>query len=516
MTSEDAGRAPGAPATGSAAPLPSGGVPGESTDLPTRNLIAGEAQRGGRTFAVTDPATGNVVGYAPLTSLTETREAIAAAHAAMPGWVGLGPRARGRRLEALADSLERGAERLATLLSRETGKRLLEARGELSLSVEFLRWFSAEGRRADGGIIEAPISGKALAVVSRPRGPAALLVPWNFPLSILVRKMAAALAAGCTVVARPSAPAPLTVLALTDFLLEADLPPGTVNLISGEVAATGTPLLDDHRIATVSFTGSTEVGRSIARRVSARLGHVALELGGDAPFLVYDDADVGVAVDQALVAKLRNNGQSCIAMNRLFVQRRIADRFFADLEARLRSIVIGDPLDATTTLGPVISEQAAGRLRDWVVRATTGRSIMIEGAPSPTQRPTFVGPIVVLNPRRGSDLDRREVFGPVVGARVFDSDEEGLELAARSSRGLAGYVITKDIDRVARTVANLRMGVIGINDAAPTTPEAPFGGLGDSGWGKEGGHLGLDEYLDRTFVSIRMSASTRPIDARPQ
>jgi succinate-semialdehyde dehydrogenase/glutarate-semialdehyde dehydrogenase len=470
-------------------------------------LIAGELCISDRIVPVLSPASDAVIGHAPNASVDQTRAAIAAAQQASDTWARTGPRERGRRLESLADHLQDRSEALARILALETGKRLAEARAEISLSVEFLRWFAGEGRRADGTVVPSPGVDKSLAVVVRPRGPAALLVPWNFPVSILVRKLAAALASGSTVVARPSSIAPLAALELGEIVLAADIPPGVVNLISGDIKTTAAPLIDDHRIRTVSFTGSTEIGRTIARRVSSRLGHVALELGGDAPFLVFDDADLDLAVEQALIAKLRNNGQSCIAMNRLLVQKAIADRFLGDLELRFQSISVGDPLVEHTTLGPVISRDAANRLRAWVDHARSNRSLVVGTTSIPAAGPAYVNPVIVVNPKGGSDLERREVFGPVVGARIFTSDQDGLELAARTARGLAGYVVTNDVRRIARAVEHLRVGILGINDSSPTTPEAPFGGLGDSGWGKEGGHLGLDEYLDRTFISLRLAPS---------
>jgi succinate-semialdehyde dehydrogenase / glutarate-semialdehyde dehydrogenase len=466
-------------------------------------LIDGEKRTAETLVPIYAPATGQVIGNAPSASLGQARDAIAAADRATAGWAGLGPRERAELLEGVARQIQGRRESIATVLSGETGKRLSEAHAEISLSVEFLRWYAGEARRANGLVISSPVPDKRLSVIACPRGVAGLLIPWNFPVSILIRKLAAALAAGCAVVARPSSVAPLAVLALSDSFLAAGIPPGVVNLISGTVRATAEPILDDPRVRTVSFTGSTEVGRLVARRVVSRLGHVTLELGGDAPFLVFDDADLDDAVDQALVAKLRNNGQSCIAMNRLYVQEGIADRFLGELESRLRATILGDPLDQRTTLGPVISKVAADRLAGWIDNASGKNSTVIQGPRGPSGISTFVRPTIVVNPQRRSELNTQEVFGPVVGARIFKTDDEGVELAGRSARGLAAYVATRDMGRASLAVGHLRVGIIGINDASPTTPEAPFGGLGDSGWGKEGGHLGLEEYLDSTFVSVR-------------
>jgi succinate-semialdehyde dehydrogenase/glutarate-semialdehyde dehydrogenase len=452
------------------------------------------------------PATGREVGARPHGTREQTVAAITAASEALLPWHRLGPRGRGRRIRLIGDDLERRIPTLAPVLAAETGKRLAEAEGEIRLAAEFLFWFAEETRRAYGTLVPAPVATKSLTVVTRPRGPAALLVPWNFPVSILVRKLAAALAAGCTVVARPSSTAPLAALACAQSVASADLPPGAVNLISGSLAETADPLVRDRRIKTVSFTGSTEVGRQIARRVAARLGHTTLELGGDAPFIVFDDADLEVAVAQALIAKTRNNGQSCIALNRLYLQAGIADRFLAELQRRLADLVLGDPLDPATTLGPVISPAAGDRLRAWVGRSVGPRSTLIQGE-GPVPGAAFVRPTIVVQPAREGPLERSEIFGPVAGAWVFRSESDGLARAARSSRGLAAYVMTRDAGRIARATDALHVGVIGVNDAAPTTPEAPFGGLGDSGWGKEGGRSGLAEYVDHTFVSLHLPES---------
>jgi succinate-semialdehyde dehydrogenase/glutarate-semialdehyde dehydrogenase len=439
----------------------------------------------------------------PLATREQTTTAIAAASRAFDSWRRLGPRERGRRIRLVGDDLERRTEVLAPLLAAETGKRLAEAMGEVRLAAEFLFWYAEESRRSYGTVVPAPTAGKSLTVTTRPRGPAALLVPWNFPVSILARKLAAALAAGCSVVARPSSTAPLTALAVADSVAIADLPPGTVNFVAGDIAQTGDPLVRDRRIRTVSFTGSTEVGKQIARRVAARLGHTTLELGGDAPCIVFDDADLDTAVAQVLIAKTRNNGQSCIALNRLYLQAGIADRFLAELQRRLADLVLGDPLDPATTLGPVISPAAGERLRAWVGRSIGPRSTLIQGD-GPVPGPAFVQASIVVQPSREGPLERSEIFGPVAGAWIFRNEANGLARATRSSRGLAAYVMTRDAGRIARATDALHVGVIGVNDAAPTTPEAPFGGLGDSGWGKEGGRPGLAEYVDHTFVSLQL------------
>ncbi|CAN5326550.1 NAD-dependent succinate-semialdehyde dehydrogenase [soil metagenome] len=452
---------------------------------------------------VADPATEQVVGTAAAASAQQTDAAIAAAHRALHGWSATPPRERGAILRRAADLLEKRADALARLLSAETGKLVAEARGEIGLSAEFLRWFAEEGRRANGEIVASPVPGKRALVTTGPVGPVAVLTPWNFPVSIPARKLAPALAAGCTVVARPSGVAPLATTGLFACLDDAGLPPGVANLVTGPVATTSDVILADARIRAVTFTGSTSVGTRIAEAAAQTMARTSLELGGDAPFIVFDDADLEATLERALVAKYRNNGQSCIGMNRLLLHAGVAEEFLEAFVARSAALVPGPPLGSDSTLGPVISAEARDRLVSWAHQAREqGGTVLLEPDPAPLERGFFLTPGVVRQPPASSSIACDEIFGPLLGVWTFESEDEAISLANATDYGLAAYVCSADLGRALRVAERLHAGIVGINDPAPTTPELPFGGVGMSGYGKEGGHHGLREFLEHKFVSV--------------
>lgn len=469
-----------------------------------RLLIDGHWIPARRRAAVRRPGSGDLLGEYQLAAPSDTVAAIDAAHRALPIWGRLSPRERGRILHRVGSELEDRADDIASILSAETGKLLSEAKGEVQLAVEYFRWFAEEGRRAYGEVVMGPAPEKRLLTIPRPRGVVATLTPWNFPVSILARKVAAALAAGCVVVSRPSGTAPLAVHLVAEAIVQAGVVSGAFNLVTGNHDDTANVLIGDPRVRVVSFTGSTEVGRAIARASAATLRHVTLELGGDAPFIVFDDADIDVAVDQACIAKYRNNGQSCIAMNRVFVQEGVARQFVDAFVGRSLELNIGDPREIDTELGPVISEAAADRIEDWIVGAAADGSKVYRSAPRVGMAKQFVRPAIILDPQSGSRPAGEEIFGPAVGVTVFKSDEDAIRMASDTPYGLAAYVMTNDLSKAFLVAQALPFGIIGINDTAPTTPEVPFGGLGQSGFGKEGGHDGMAEFLDVQLLSMRM------------
>jgi succinate-semialdehyde dehydrogenase/glutarate-semialdehyde dehydrogenase len=475
--------------------------PGTSVERPRTLLIGGVWETGTGAIAVDEPATGRIVGAVAEAAPEQVAHAVAAATEAFPAWRDTSPRARAAILRTVADRLEARIDTIARVLSAETGKLLAESEGEIRLSAEFFRWYAEEGRRADGRLPRPPVPGKRLEVTLHPVGPVAVLTPWNFPVSIQARKLAPALAAGCTVVSRPSSVAPLSVVALFECLVDAGCPAGTVNLVTGEPGSTAEALITDERIAAVTFTGSTAVGRRLAELAARGVKRITLELGGNAPFLVLADADPEVAVEQAMVAKFRNNGQSCIAMNRLLLERPIADAFLERFLDRIGSLVPGDPVDRMTTLGPVISADAAARVGAWV-DASRAQRVHQPLARVPDAG-HFVRPAVVEDPAPDSALWSQEVFGPAVGVRRFDGAAEMIAEANATPFGLAAYVMTRDLGASTRAAASIRAGIVGVNDALPTTPEAPFGGIGVSGLGREGGSEGMLEFLETTYVSMR-------------
>lgn len=477
------------------------------TDVTATLLVNGRWRQGqpDRDHCVANPATGVEVGRVSFASRQDTHDAIEAATRSGHDWARMPARERGGILNRAANLLEERADVIAHLLSRETGKLPAEARGEVGLSGAFLRWFAEEGRRARGETISTPSSDKRAAVIPQPVGVVAVVTPWNFPVSIQARKLAPALAAGCTVVTRPSEVAPLAAVEFIRCLQEAGLPPGVLNLITGTVEDTSNPVLADPRVRMVTFTGSTRVGQIVASAAAGTMARTTLELGGDAPFIVFDDADLDLALEQAEIAKYRNNGQSCIAMNRLLLHESIADEFLDRFVERSRVLEPGDPANPNTSLGPVISAEARDQLQRWLTEARDGGGTVLLGEDQPADTGGhFVAPAIVRDPPSDSGLAREEVFGPVVGVWTFADESEALQLANRNLYGLAAYVCSDDLGRVSRVAEGLHAGIVGINDAGPTTPEAPFGGIGLSGHGKEGGHQGLAEFLDYKYISTRL------------
>jgi succinate-semialdehyde dehydrogenase / glutarate-semialdehyde dehydrogenase len=475
-------------------------------------LIDGRWIEPRRRAPVRRPGSGDVLGTFALATPSHTVAAVDAAHRALPIWAGLRPRERGRILHRVGSELEARKDEIASILSAETGKLASEAAGEVQLAIEYFRWFAEEGRRAHGETVIGPAENKHLLTIPRPRGVAATLTPWNFPVSILARKVAAALAAGCAVVSRPSSTAPLAVHRVAEAIVDAGVVAGAFNLVMGDYPATAEVLVTDERVRVVSFTGSTGVGKAIARAAASTLKVVTLELGGDAPFLVFDDADINDAVDQASIAKYRNNGQSCIAMNRLLVQKGIAHEFIDAFVGRSMALTLGDPREPATQLGPVISEDAAGHIEGWIDHSAADGLKVYRSAPTSLPR-QFVRPAIVLEPERVARRRGTEIFGPAVGVTVFGSDEDGIELASATPYGLAAYVMTRDLSRAFQVADALKFGVIGVNDPTPTSPEVPLGGFGDSGYGKEGGHAGMAEFLNEQFLSIRPQKATAIVES---
>lgn len=466
-------------------------------------LIGGEWRPATASSPVVNPTTGGEIGRMSLATPKDTIAAIERASETFPDWSRYSPLKRSRVLRRVAELLRNHKDRIARILSAETGKLIEDARAEINLSAEFFDWFAEEGRRARGELVPTPHPHKRALVLPRPIGVVAVLTPWNFPVSIQARKLAPALAAGCTIVSRPSSVAPLSVVELFSCLDEAGIPPGVCNLVTGEVASTCDLLLGHERIAAITFTGSTEVGRVVATRAAKWPVRTSLELGGNAPFIVFEDADLDFAVEQAMIAKYRNNGQSCIAMNRLLVHEAIAGQFIQSFVERSGELILGNPLEEGVGLGPVISEQARKRIHGWIAGACQmGGTLLLGGETSVPKSGFFVAPTLVLDAPPESELGCEEVFGPAVGIWKFRDEEDAVRLANSTPYGLIAYACTTDLERTVRVSEALRFGMVGINDATPTTPELPFGGIGLSGYGKEGGHQGLDEFVDDRYVSI--------------
>ncbi|MCX4246520.1 NAD-dependent succinate-semialdehyde dehydrogenase [Paraliomyxa miuraensis] len=476
--------------------------------MQTLNLIAGEwvGAPTGATFPVTDPATDDVVAEVPRGGAEHARAAIDAAAAALPGWRALTAADRARPLRRLAELMVEQRERLARLMTREQGKPLAEARGEIDYAASFIEHAAEEGKRVLGEVIPASRPGQRIVVLRQPVGVVAAITPWNFPAAMITRKLGPALAAGCTIVVKPAEQTPLSALALGELSIDAGIPRGVINIVTGDAAAIGEAIFADARVRKVSFTGSTEVGRKLMVAAAPNVVRLSLELGGHAPFLVFDDADVDAAVTGAIKSKFRNAGQTCICPNRFFVQDGVYDEFVGKLAKQLQTMVLGSGLDDAVSIGPLIDDDAVAKVRDHIEDARARGAIVRTGGeivrPGPGLTARFCRPTLLEGVDASMKLSVEETFGPVAPVRRFSSEAQAIELANASPFGLASYFYTRDASRLWRVAERLEYGIVGANDGAPSTAQAPFGGVKTSGFGREGGHHVMHEYLDVKYVSI--------------
>ena len=475
--------------------------------IPASQYIDGTWQNpvNGESIAVINPATGKMIGEIGHASEQDARQAMDAAAHAFPAWAARPARERAEVLARTAALLRERVAAIAHTLAVETGKRLVEAVGEVRFAAEYFQWFAEEIRRPDGEFVPGEVTGRRHMVRRQPAGVAVLLTPWNFPVSIQARKLAPALAAGCTVVTRPSSRAPLSVMELVRCLTDAGTPPGVVNLVVGGAAATTPVLLAHSAVRVVSFTGSTPVGQDLVRQSAAQLPRLALELGGNAPFIVFDDADVEQAVEGALIAKFRNNGQSCIAGNRFYVQRGVYDEFLSRLSRRVKEMRVGDPLaGAEVDLGPVISDARRRELDSIVREAQQAGANPVVALPAVPEEGFYTPPLFLEHVPAHTALAREELFGPIAPVHAFDGEDEAVARANDTEMGLAGYVYTRDAGRSFRVPEALECGIIGLNNALPSVAFAPMGGLKKSGLGREGGRQGLEEFQEVKYISLQL------------
>jgi succinate-semialdehyde dehydrogenase/glutarate-semialdehyde dehydrogenase len=480
---------------------PTSGTP----TTPTRLLIDGRwrAATGGGTFAVEDPAAGEVLAQVADATADDARAALDAAHRAQPTWAGTAPRERGELLRAAFELTVRRAEELATVMTLEMGKPLVESRAEVAYGAEFLRWFAEEAVRVEGRYAAAPDGRSRLLVTKRPVGPCLFITPWNFPLAMATRKIAPALAAGCTSILKPARLTPLTSLAFGRVLLDVGLPPGVVNIVpTSSAGAVTAPLLADARLRKLSFTGSTAVGRQLLAAAAPRVLRTSMELGGNAPFLVFDDADLDAAVAGARVAKLRNMGEACTAANRFLVQSAVADEFAERLAGVFRGLRTGPGRDPGTDVGPLIDADARAGVHAKVADAVGRGARALTGGAVPDGAGWFYPPTVLVDVPRDALLAREEIFGPVAPVLAFETEEDAVALANDTDMGLVAYAYTRDLGRVLRLAERLEVGMLGVNQGMVSNPAAPFGGVKQSGLGREGGREGIEEYLDTVYVAL--------------
>jgi succinate-semialdehyde dehydrogenase/glutarate-semialdehyde dehydrogenase len=457
----------------------------------------------GQSIEVLDPATGEPIAGVPSASADDALAAVDAAAHAASSWAGSSPTERSEILRRAFELMTERAESLARLIVFEMGKTYSEAMGEIRYAAEFFRWYSGEAVRNEGIIKTAPGGDKRIVAIHQPVGVSLLITPWNFPAAMATRKIGPAIAAGCTMILKPASDTPLTALAVGALLEEAGLPPGVLNVIPSSRSSQVVPvMLHDDRVRKLSFTGSTEVGRTLLKEAADQIVNCSMELGGNAPFLVFDDADIDAAVEGAMIAKMRNGGQSCIAANRLLVHSAVATEFGETFSRAMGSVRIGPGLDEGIDLGPMINQAAQSDLQK-VVESLTGAGARVSvGGGAPDRPGFFFEPTVVQGVGRDDPTLSVEVFGPVAPIVTFDSDEEAIELANDTIHGLAAYLYTADLSRAMRVSEAIETGMVGVNRGLISDPAAPFGGVKESGIGREGAHEGLEEFLETKYIAV--------------
>jgi succinate-semialdehyde dehydrogenase/glutarate-semialdehyde dehydrogenase len=474
-------------------------------NVPTDLWIGGKWRKssdGGR-FDVIDPATENKIASVASATVEDAKAALDAASAAFPGWAAKKPRERAEVLRKSFELIMRDAERLAKLITIENGKALADSRGEVAYAAEFFRWFAEEAVRNVGQNSVAPGSGARILVQHKPAGVAVLVTPWNFPAAMATRKIGPALAAGCAVVLKPASDTPLTMLALMPILEEAGVPAGVVNVVpsrsSGKVVST---MLHDPRVRVLSFTGSTEVGRKLLHEAADNVVRPAMELGGNAPFIVFEDADIDAAIEGAMIAKMRNMGEACTAANRFYVHEKVHDEFAKKLTAKMSGLKMGNGLDDGVSLGPLVNKDGLAKVVELVDDAVKKGAKILTGGKAPGGPGFFYPATVLANVSNDAKMLNEEIFGPVASIQTFKSEDEVVTRANDTEYGLVAYLYTKDVGRGMRVSEKLEFGMIGLNRGLVSDPAAPFGGMKQSGIGREGAHEGLMEFLETQYVSV--------------
>jgi succinate-semialdehyde dehydrogenase/glutarate-semialdehyde dehydrogenase len=470
---------------------------------PTELFIDGKWSGGsGGTLPVLDPSTGNRIGEVARAGADDVARAVEAAASALPGWVATAPRERGEVLRKAFELMISRREEIAYVMSLEMGKSLTDSRAEVTYAAEFFRWFSEEAVRIGGELRRAPSGANRILTFRKPVGVSLLLTPWNFPAAMATRKIGPALAAGCSVILKPAHETPYTALLLGQVLADAGAPPGVVNLLTTDHPSelVQTALADD-RVRKLSFTGSTSVGSQLLKQAADRIVSCSMELGGNGPFIIFDDADLDAAVDGAMLAKMRNGGQACTAANRFLVQERVVDAFAERLAARMGALRLGAGTSEDTQLGPMVSERAVAGIASKVADSIAAGAVATIGG-SRLDRPGFFYPATVLTDvPRTAPVATEEVFGPVAPIITVQDEEDAIAVANSSEMGLTGYVYTRDLGRGLRVAERLEVGMVGLNRGLVSDPAAPFGGVKESGIGREGGFEGIDEYLETQYVA---------------
>jgi succinate-semialdehyde dehydrogenase / glutarate-semialdehyde dehydrogenase len=479
------------------------------TLLKSDALLAGKwsAADGGKTFPVTNPASGQLLGEVPDMGAVETRRAIEAAQAALPAWRALAGKARAQILRRWHDLILANLDDLAALMTAEQGKPLTESKGEIAYAASFVEWFAEEAKRVAGEVLAHPQTDKRIVVLKQPIGVTAAITPWNFPAAMITRKASPALAAGCVTIVKPAEQTPLTALALAELAMRAGIPAGVFQVLTGDARAIGGELTANPAVRMLSFTGSTEVGRILMAQSAPTVKKLSLELGGNAPFIVFDDADLDAAVDGAIACKFRNTGQTCVCANRILVQAGIYDAFAKKLLERAGKLKVGDGMQAGVEQGPLIDEDAVRKAEAHVTDARAkGGQIKLGGARDTKLGGTFFEPTVILEATADMLCAREETFAPVAPLFRFQTEAEAIGLANNTEFGLAAYFYTRDNARAWRVSEALEYGIVGQNTGIISNEVAPFGGVKQSGLGREGSHHGIEEYLEIKYVCVQVNA----------
>lgn len=458
---------------------------------------------GGKTLEVRNPATDELITTVADGSATDAEEAIKVAGDTQASWAATPPRERSEILRRTFELLTERADDIAAVMTAEMGKPFAESKGEVTYGAEFFRWFSEEAVRIEGDYTQSP-DGKTRMLISRePVGPCILITPWNFPLAMGARKIGPAIAAGCTMVFKPAKLTPLTSLMLVDVLVEAGLPAGVLNLVTSESARrVVTPWMESGIARKVTFTGSTEVGVGLIKQAADTVMKTSMELGGNAPFVVFSDADLDKAVDGAVLAKMRNGGEACTAANRMFVHTSLAAEFSKRLAERLGSMKVGNGLDEGTEMGPLVDQDSLDKVSGLVDEAVAKGATILTGGAKVEGKGFFYSPTVMTDIPDDSEIRTTEIFGPVAPIVTFETDEEGIALANETEFGLVGYLFSENVERALNLADKMEVGMVGLNTGLVSNPAAPFGGVKMSGLGREGGRVGIDEYLEVKYVAL--------------
>jgi succinate-semialdehyde dehydrogenase/glutarate-semialdehyde dehydrogenase len=456
----------------------------------------------GKTLAVTNPATGEVLGTVPNMGAAETRRAIETANAAWPAWRAKTAKERSAILRKWADLMLANQEDLAIIMTAEQGKPLTESRGEIAYAASFIEWFAEEGRRVYGDTIPGHQADKRIVVIKQPVGVCAAITPWNFPAAMITRKVGPALAAGCTMVSKPASATPFSALALAELAQRAGVPKGVFSVVTGSAAAVGGEMTSNPLVRKVTFTGSTEIGKVLLEQCARTVKKTSMELGGNAPFIVFDDADLDAAADGAIASKYRNAGQTCVCANRILVQDKVYDAFAAKLAERVAKFKIGNGLEPGVTIGPLIDEAAVKKVEEHVSDALAKGAKVVTGGKRHSLGGLFFEPTILANVDPSMKVTKEETFGPVAPLFRFKTDEDAIRMANDTEFGLAAYFYARDLARVWRVAEGLESGIVGINTGLISTAEAPFGGVKESGLGREGSKYGIEDYLEVKYLCM--------------